>query len=176
MYCRNFIQSLMLSGPETMFLFITGMTIGVLSATWSWKNEVDKLNKELKQMDNLVQDLHEELDMKEMLMVKELSDEGGLPSASISSPVEKIDELNKFYSLKTNEKNAENLELLSRIEEELEAELEMLEQNMKVSAIERLSSVVEVRNSFIFYLHLSPPRNSCYLFISFHFIFCLFAD
>ncbi|KAL8518519.1 hypothetical protein ACS0TY_009766 [Phlomoides rotata] len=136
-------------GPETMLLFITGMTIGILSATWSWKKEVDKLNKQLNQMDSLVQDLHEELDMKEMIMVKELqTDEGVLPSASISSPVEIFDESNKFYSLNTNEKNAENLELLSRIEEELQAELEMLEQNMKVSAVERLSSVVEIDPDF----------------------------
>lgn len=146
-----------------MLLFITGMTIGILSATWSWKKEVDKLNKQLNQMDNLVQDLHDELDMKETLMVKELklSDEGGLPSAAISSPVEKITESNKVYSLKTNEINAENLELLSRIEEELQAELEMLEQNMNVSAVERLSSVIEVRNSFIFYLHQCPQCTSC---------------
>lgn len=144
-----------------MLLFITGMTVGILSANTSWKNEVDKLNKQLKQMENLVEDLHEELDMKEMLMVKELTDEGDLPPGENESPLSiqepisspsdvNVKKMNKFDSLNENEKNTENKELLSRIEAELQAELEMLEKNMKASALERISNVVEVRNAFSF--------------------------
>ncbi|KAI3467245.1 hypothetical protein Pfo_023908 [Paulownia fortunei] len=142
-------------GPDTKLLFITGMTVGILSATTAWKNELDKLNKQLKQMQTLVQDLHEELDMKEMLMVKELTDEGYvipgendtplLIQEPIASPFDvKVNKLTKLDSLKANDKNTENLELLSKIEAELQAELEMLEHNLRASALERISSVVEL--------------------------------
>lgn len=139
-----------------MLLFISGMTVGILTATTSWKNEVDKLNMQLNQMQNLVQDLHEELDMKEMLMVKELDDEGGDPPPgeddtplSMEEPVSSPSKVNEFDGVKANDnRKAENLELLSIIEAELQAELEMLEQNIKTSELDRISRVVEVRNAF----------------------------
>ncbi|PIN02298.1 hypothetical protein CDL12_25193 [Handroanthus impetiginosus] len=147
-------RSFGLQEPGSILLFMTGMTVGILSATTSWKNEVDKLNKQLQQMQNLVQDLHEELDMKEVLMVEELTDEGhqeiNTPCSvqePIASPSDvKSNKLTKFDSLKANDKNIENLELLSKIEAELQAELEMLELNMKTSALEIISTVVEVRH------------------------------
>ncbi|XP_011075667.1 uncharacterized protein LOC105160099 isoform X2 [Sesamum indicum] len=140
-------------GPETMLLFITGMMVGILSATTAWKNEAEKLNSQLEQMQNLVQDLYEELDMKEMVMVKELSDEppgeNDTPQDSIVSPTDvKVKKLAEFDSLKANDRNTENLELLSKIEAELEAELEMLENNYKASALERISGVVELDPDF----------------------------
>ncbi|KAG8366445.1 hypothetical protein BUALT_Bualt17G0080500 [Buddleja alternifolia] len=145
--------------PDTMLLFITGMTIGIMSATTAWKNEVDKLNTQLKQMQNFVQDLHEELDMKEMLMVKELTNEGFSPPGEnhsplsiqepISSPYDvKTKNLTKFDSPEAINKDMENPELMSKIEAELQAELEMLEHNMKASAIERISDVVELDPDF----------------------------
>lgn len=137
-----------------MLLFISGMTVGILTATTSWKNEVDRLNMQLNQMQNLVQDLHEELDMKEMLMVKELDDESDPPPGeedtplSMEEPVSSPSKVNEFDGVKANDsRKAENLELLSRIEAELQAELEMLEQNIKTSELDRISSVVEVRNA-----------------------------
>ncbi|KAK6133948.1 hypothetical protein DH2020_032306 [Rehmannia glutinosa] len=138
-------------GPETMLLFITGMTVGILSATTAWKIEVDKLNKQLNQAENLVQDLHEELDMKEMLMVKDLTDNTPL---SIEEPIAspsgvEVNKLNKFDGRnENNDKYTENLELLSKIEAELQAELEMLENNMKASAPERVSDAVELDPDF----------------------------
>ncbi|KAL0386035.1 UNVERIFIED_CONTAM: hypothetical protein Sradi_2997800 [Sesamum radiatum] len=140
-------------GLETMLLFITGMMVGILSATTAWKNEVEKLNSQLEQMQNLVQDLYEELDMKEMVMVKELSDEppgeNDTPQDSIVSPTDvKVKKLAEFDSLKANDRNTENLELLSKIEAELEAELEMLENNYKASTLERISGVVELDSDF----------------------------
>lgn len=126
-----------------MLLFITGMTIGILSATSSGKSEVDKLNIQLKQMQSLVQDLHEELDMKEMVVVKEMDDEEGDAPLSTEEPC------SSPSLVKASDKKAENLELLSRIEAELQAELEMLEHNMKVSDQDRISSFVEARNAFI---------------------------
>lgn len=122
-----------------MLLFITGMAIGILSATSSGKSEVDELNIQLKQMQCLVQDLHEELDMKETVVVKEMDDEEG-DNAAVS-----IEEPCSSPSLvKAADKKAANLELLSRIEAELQAELEMLEQNLNVSDQDRVSSFVEV--------------------------------
>ncbi|KAH6807253.1 hypothetical protein C2S51_028361 [Perilla frutescens var. frutescens] len=146
-------------GAETMLLFITGMTVGIFTATTSWKNEVDKLNRQLMQMQNLVQDLHEELDMKEMMMVKELDMEGVLPPGEEDTPLSteepvsspslvKAGKLSKTDGVKANDKKAENLELLSRIEAELQAELEMLEQNMKESELKRISNVVELDPDF----------------------------
>lgn len=138
-----------------MLLFISGMTVGILTATTSWKNEVDRLNMQLNQMQNLVRDLHEELDMKEMLMVKELDDESDPPPGeedtplSMEEPVSSPSKVNEFDGVKANDnRKAENLEVLSRIEAELQAELEMLEQNIKTSELDRISSVVEVRNAF----------------------------
>ncbi|CAA0825551.1 Unknown protein [Striga hermonthica] len=146
-------------GPGTMLLFVTGMIIGILSATIAWKTEVDKLNKQLKQMQNLVEDLHEELDMKDTLLVKDITDEGYYLSAvnhdtplstkePIASPCgAEVNKPEKNDGLKANDRYTENLELMSKIESELEAELEMLENNMKASSLERIS-VVEVSPDF----------------------------
>lgn len=80
--------------------------------------EVSKVKQELKQTENLVHDLEDELEMKDSLIVKELD----------------------------IEKAAENSESISNIEAELEAELERLEINMNSSNIEiRLSDMIEVR-------------------------------
>lgn len=141
--CWDFISI----GGESMLLFIAGMTIGILSATSSGKSEVDELNTQLKQMQSLVQDLHEELDMKETVVVKEMDDEEG-DNAAVS-----IEEPCSSPSLvKASDKKAANLELLSRIEAELQAELEMLEQNLNVSDQDRISSFVEVKKNHSFFI------------------------
>ena len=64
--------------------------------------------QELKQTENVVHDLEDELEMKDSLIVKEVD----------------------------TEKAAENSESISNIEAELEAELERLEINMNTSNIE----------------------------------------
>ncbi|XP_051146038.1 uncharacterized protein LOC127261732 [Andrographis paniculata] len=109
-------------------------------------------------MQNLVQDLQDELEMKEMLMVKELPDEGH------SSPEEHRQKsppthdtiaspsgvkLFEFDMLKLDARQRESLELLSTIEAELQAELETLENNMKsTSAVDPISGVVELDPDF----------------------------
>lgn len=133
-----------------MLLFLIGMTVGILSATAASKNGVDKLNKQLKQTQNLVEDLHEELDMKDMLTVKELTDGRYLPpGASSDTPLSSHEPNASPSDGKANyspkfEKTTEDVELMSKIEAELEAELEMLEQNMKDSMLERVTNVAEV--------------------------------
>lgn len=127
-----------------MLVFITGMAVGIMSSNAAWKDEVDKLSKQLKQMHNLVEDLHEELDMKEMVMVKELTDTPLSIKEPIASPSD-VKAFSKSDTIKVDDREAENRELLSKIEAELQAELEMLEHNLKASALERISGVVEVR-------------------------------
>lgn len=113
-----------------MLLFFIGITIGIMSASVANKREVDKLNKLLSQTENLVQDLREELDMNDMLTVKELSNEG-------------IQDQSTMGSKEPDYKKVDS-EVMSQIEAELEAELEMLELNMKVSSLEKISDFVEV--------------------------------
>lgn len=62
-----------LDSRDGMFLLLLGVAIGATSNVASHRIEVEKLNKLLKDNKNLVQDLHEELEMKELLTVKELA-------------------------------------------------------------------------------------------------------
>lgn len=60
---------------ERMLMFSSGVGIGILSSSLSSKKDLDSLNGTLKWMENLVQDLQDELEMKEGLTVKELPNE-----------------------------------------------------------------------------------------------------
>lgn len=94
-----------------------GISIGIMSSFMASQAEVSKVKQELKQTENLVHDLEDELEMKDSLIVKEID----------------------------IEKAADNSESISNIEAELEAELERLEINMNSSNIEtRLSDMIEV--------------------------------
>ncbi|KAG8093057.1 hypothetical protein GUJ93_ZPchr0012g20373 [Zizania palustris] len=105
---------------DRLLIFSTGVNIGIISSTLSNNNEVDTLKGTLKQMENLVQDLHDELDMKEGLTVKELPDE---------TPIEHDDGESKAYVVDS--------ESMSKIEAELEAELARLELNMTSNGLEQ---------------------------------------
>ncbi|XP_073130729.1 uncharacterized protein [Henckelia pumila] len=143
------------SGPDGMLLFIMGMSIGILSAKTASKRQVDGMKMQLMQTQNLVQDLHDELNMKEMITVKEIVNEGyyqpprknDSPSSvrePIASPNKEAKESTKFDSSKAGDDNAENRKLRSKIEEELQAELEMLEHNINAPALENISNIVEL--------------------------------
>ncbi|XP_047323502.1 uncharacterized protein LOC124927179 [Impatiens glandulifera] len=56
-------------------LFFIGITIGVMTAAKTCKGEMDYLGKKLKNSDSLVQDLIDELDMKETIIVQELDED-----------------------------------------------------------------------------------------------------
>lgn len=60
---------------DQIHIFSTGITLGILSCSLSYKKELEGLKGTLKRMENLVQDLHDELEMKEGLTVKELHNE-----------------------------------------------------------------------------------------------------
>jgi hypothetical protein len=58
-----------------MLLLFLGFTFGIIFTSVANKREVDNLNDLLNQTTNLVQDLHEELDMKDLYIVKEVGNE-----------------------------------------------------------------------------------------------------
>lgn len=151
-----------------MLLFTIGITIGVISAIISNKKEMDDRNEMLKQSENFVRDLQEELEMKAMLTVKEIAGEYHqsqvTTNCSTSNP-EPIASSSKQGSAKhkSKEPNGEEVEshkLMSKIEAELEAELERLELNMKKPTLERISDFVEVTTPE--YLKIQLLSLSCY--------------
>ncbi|XP_058193623.1 uncharacterized protein LOC131310559 [Rhododendron vialii] len=142
--------------PEGMLLFIIGITIGIISTIISNKKEMDDLSEMLKQSENLVRDLQEELEMKAMLTVKEIAGEyhqSQVTTDCSSSNPEPIASSSKQKSAKHERKElddqeVESHELMSKIEAELEAELERLELNMKASTLESISDFVELNPDF----------------------------
>ncbi|GAV85779.1 LOW QUALITY PROTEIN: hypothetical protein CFOL_v3_29213, partial [Cephalotus follicularis] len=127
-------------------LFCLGICIGIISSIVSNKIEVDKLKELLKQTENLVQDLQEELEMKDSLTVKELADEKGTQdicdyfseerAPNPFSPEQNIDDLTKYDGKQSSDQRAESSNGMSKIEAELEAELERLGLNMSASNLE----------------------------------------
>ncbi|XP_057474613.1 uncharacterized protein LOC130762793 [Actinidia eriantha] len=143
-------------------LFGLGISIGLISSFLANKREVDKLNDLLKQTENLVQDLQDELEMKDSLTVKELaiedygSQDTGYRSYNksaphSSSPQQNLDRLTTYDVKELPDGKAdEDSASMSKIEAELEAELERLELNMNSSTLEgRLSDLVELDADFI---------------------------
>ncbi|XP_043705683.1 uncharacterized protein LOC122655551 isoform X2 [Telopea speciosissima] len=147
--------------PNGMLLFCIGIAIGVVSTVMTNKREVDRLNEFLKQTENLVQDLQEELEMKDSLTVKELVNEGygsqennhfsihHQPPAPFFPQQELTESINcngkEPYDQKENEKS----EIMSKIEAELEAELERLELSMCSSGVQRtLCGLLELDSDF----------------------------
>lgn len=127
------------------------------------KREIVKLRELLKQNENLVQDLQEELEMKDSMTVKELQNEnyGSLDTLDHSSydkelnefsPEKHVDNSPRIDSKESyHQKVEQSLESMSKIEAELEAELERLGLDMNASSLEgKLSELVEVRIMFIF--------------------------
>ncbi|XP_075659901.1 uncharacterized protein LOC142629750 [Castanea sativa] len=141
--------------PIGMLLFFLGINIGLMSTIVAKKREVDNLNAVLKQAKNLVQDLHEGLKINDLFNVKELSNKdfescgangfsflNHTPNASLTER-----ELDK--SKKYDESEADDSEAISKIEAELEAELERLELNMKTYSLDRISNYVELDPDFV---------------------------
>ncbi|XP_057517312.1 protein POLAR LOCALIZATION DURING ASYMMETRIC DIVISION AND REDISTRIBUTION-like isoform X2 [Amaranthus tricolor] len=108
------------------------------------KAEEEKLKDRLKESENLAQDLQEELEMKDSLTVKELvNDDDSQDTHESSNSHEKI----SLFSNQTDSGvpigyddeesvSLEKIESLSKIEAELEAELERLELSMKGSSLQ----------------------------------------
>uniref|UniRef100_A0ACD5Y6Q6 Uncharacterized protein n=1 Tax=Avena sativa TaxID=4498 RepID=A0ACD5Y6Q6_AVESA len=104
---------------ERLLMFSSGVGIGIISSSQSSKRDVDSLKGTLKRMENLVQDLQDELEMKEGLTVQELPNE---------MSGEQDDD-----NIKAN--TADSVPM-SKIEAELEAELARLELNITSAHLE----------------------------------------
>lgn len=134
--------------PDRALLFYIGLTMGIISSFLANKQEMEKLNKLLKQTENLVQDLHEELEMKDSLTVKELAIEDyksqDVHKDSYSDDAGHALSLEQNCDEEYSNQKAED-ESLSKIEAELEAELERLESTMNSSRLEgKLSNRTKV--------------------------------
>ncbi|XWS37272.1 hypothetical protein CRYUN_Cryun19dG0029100 [Craigia yunnanensis] len=142
-------------------LFCLGISIGVISSYTGNRREVEKFRGLLKQTENLVQDLQEELEMKDSLTVKEIANENYESqekydhsfhdrATNSSSHEQNIDNSTRYDGKESYyEKVEESSESMSKIEAELEAELERLGLNMNVSNLERrLSDLVELDPDF----------------------------
>ncbi|KAG2706958.1 hypothetical protein I3843_05G114800 [Carya illinoinensis] len=115
--------------PNGMLLFFLGITTGMMSTIVAHKREAEKLNDQLKQTNQLVQDLHEEIEMKDLLTIKVLG--------------------NRDLEKKPDYGKTEDYVAISKIEAELEAELERLQSNMKPSSLETISNYVELDPDFV---------------------------
>ncbi|KAK9066586.1 hypothetical protein SSX86_013909 [Deinandra increscens subsp. villosa] len=116
-----------------------GMSFGILYSFMENKREVEKLKRLLKQKENLVRDLEDEIEMKDSLIVQELTFDGESPH-SVSVSHEHDDKDSVFSNEKQN---------FSEIEAELEAELELLEHSMASSSLEtKISNLFELDPDF----------------------------
>lgn len=130
------------------------MSVGILSSSLSNKKEFDTLKGTLKQMENLVQDLQDELEMKEGLTVKELPNEtsgehdGKVSIVNFYTTLCNLFKAKAYVYLSTylfviddNSKVCEvDPEPMSKIEAELEAELARLELNITTKRLEEETS------------------------------------
>ncbi|KAL2935576.1 Protein POLAR LOCALIZATION DURING ASYMMETRIC DIVISION AND REDISTRIBUTION [Bienertia sinuspersici] len=129
-------------------LFSLGISIGVMCAMKANEVEMVKLKKSMKQSENLVKDLQEELEMKDSLTVKELANDDD--SQDMHESLCGHEKMNLFSnqvdtSMPIRYADEESgsltkIESMSNIEAELEAELERLELSMNGSAVQRKSS------------------------------------
>ncbi|KAM0937895.1 putative protein POLAR [Dioscorea sansibarensis] len=142
------------------FMFCLGINVGVMFTALTNKRELEKLNGMLKHSESLVQDLQEELEMKDSFFVRELENETSEarepnlisnaeePTASIENqaptshePVNVMEERDQ----QAPSELASDPEALSKIEAELEAELERLEQSLNASSLkQRIHDLAEL--------------------------------
>ncbi|XP_051115913.1 uncharacterized protein LOC127241066 [Andrographis paniculata] len=138
--------------------FYVGLTMGILYSFWGSKWEIEKLKKSLAQTESLIQDLHEELEMKDALTVKELAvEDHESPNAQNDShvddagqPASSLEEKQDNSSRNCNADKVADEESLRKIEAELEAELDMLETNMNSSRFKgQMSSLAKLDPNFV---------------------------
>lgn len=143
--------------PSGQFLFYLGISIGIMYNIIAQKLEIEKLKESLNQSENLVQDLQEELEMKDSLIVKELVIDDSSQDAHETSLIGK--ELNMFSSeadadllmrcANDESANPKEVKSMSKIEAELEAELERLELSMNGTTMHgKLSGAIELEREF----------------------------
>ncbi|XP_022137595.1 uncharacterized protein LOC111009000 [Momordica charantia] len=147
--------------PDESFILYLGFFIGIIYSFLSSKREVYKLEELLKQTEYLVQDLQEELEMKDSLKLKELTHDNCESEYTFSnafsektedgsSPKHVMDYTVNFNTEELYEHKAvESSESMSRIEAELEAELERLGLNINTQGVERFPDEDELDPEFV---------------------------
>lgn len=149
------IKACILSGSNNeILLFFLGLTIGMISVIAASKREVTKLNELLIQTQNKDKDLQEELEMRDSVTVKELNSEvlkfqetnyGSFSNRSLKASSSELVQLKRYGGNSSNDDpKVDNSEELRKIEAELEAELELLEQNINKSSLQGTSHYDEV--------------------------------
>ncbi|KAK2991570.1 hypothetical protein RJ640_013830 [Escallonia rubra] len=139
--------------------FCLGISVGILSSFLTNKRAVHKVNELLKQTKNLVQDLQEELEMKDSLTVKELAIEDHETQDKINGSYS-VEAADAFFVGQNSDETTYDCgeshhpkaeeEYFTNIEAELEAELERLEVNMNSSSLDRkMSNLVEFDPEFV---------------------------
>ncbi|CAK8565186.1 unnamed protein product [Lathyrus sativus] len=164
---RSSFSEDVLNGKNTRYdptlLFSFGISLGIIICIMGNKREIIKLRELLKQSENLVQDLQDELDMKDSLTVKELHNEnyGSQETCDHSfngkelhefSPEKHVDCSPRIECKESScdKKEEQSSESMSKIEAELEAELERLGLDMNNSSLDRkLSELVEIDPDFV---------------------------
>ncbi|XP_040989384.1 uncharacterized protein LOC121236932 isoform X2 [Juglans microcarpa x Juglans regia] len=142
--------------PDGIILFGLGIYLGIISSIMTNKREVDNLKELLKQTQNFVQDLQDELEMKDSVVVKELDNENyksqnpsdnSYDMALTTVSTEPHTSSTKYADKKIYDWTVEeSSEPMSKIE----AELEMLELNINASSLDRrLSDLVELDLDFV---------------------------
>ncbi|CAI9281501.1 unnamed protein product [Lactuca saligna] len=132
---------------DAMLHVCIGMSFGILYSFMTNRHEIEKLNRLLKQTESLVQDLEEEIEMKDSLVMQELTidDHKSQRTDDGYNNLEELTDINNKESVIQKTKD----ESFGEIEAELEAELEMLELNMTSSTLERrISDLFEVDPDF----------------------------
>lgn len=133
--------------PDTSagcLLFSFGIGVGIMFAIISSRKEIERLNYLLRQTEELVEDLEEELKMHDSLTVKDLTGEAcncvetwqdpfaegdGTRHTSSSDKFPEVGcEIGERTTIEESEKRMQNM---TRVEAELESELERLELNFK---------------------------------------------
>ncbi|KAG6520771.1 hypothetical protein ZIOFF_017831 [Zingiber officinale] len=131
------IRLLELNSVDVLHVFSVGVSFGIISAILSNEKEIDNLKDKLKSSENLVQDLQEELEMKDTVIVKELAHE----ACGHEKPSDVNSELELAVKGKNNQIHSPAEASRSEIEAELEIELEKLEISMKSGKMSELDEL-----------------------------------
>ncbi|XP_074565758.1 uncharacterized protein LOC141822220 [Curcuma longa] len=122
---------------DMLHVFSVGVSFGIISTILSNKKEIDNLKDMLKSSENLVQDLQEELEMKDTVIVKELADE----TCGHQKPSDINVELELAVKGENNQICLPVEASRSEIEAELEIELEKLEISMNSGKMSELDEL-----------------------------------
>ncbi|KAL6584132.1 hypothetical protein OROMI_003421 [Orobanche minor] len=149
------------SSSDGALLLYLGLTMGITYSSLQHKLELEKLRSSLKQTEDLVQNLQEELEMNDASTVKEIAveDYESLDVHNDSyfddtmqalSPEQKLDSSSRHcYNDEYYDSNSEG-ESLRKMEAELEAELDRLASNINTSRLEeKPSNVTEINSDLI---------------------------